>query len=95
MLEYHTLDSSGKPNMSILRIKPNDHRRIENDNIEPTKEITQKLVKLKDEIFFKYQLGFYCHFGKKSHDGDYEKEDHHNRLEMKPLETLRSRFINE
>ena len=57
-LDNHTLDSTCKPNESILKIKPYDDRTLKGGIRELTKQITQFFVRTIDQSTFTGQFAF-------------------------------------
>ena len=79
-LDNLTLDSTGKPIVAPLTIKPWDARTEEGDIMEITKQKIQVFVRILDQPSFKKQSSVYCHFKNEYDDGKDEKENHHFRL---------------
>ena len=86
------MDSTGKSIKSILTIRRFDDRIIEDGTKELTKQITQILVRLRDQTTFRNQVSFYCHF-EKTDEGDYQRKHHHIRLEMKHVK-LKHNYVH-
>ena len=72
--DSHTLESFCQQSKSKLTNKPHDDRTLKDDNMQPTEQITGIFFKLMYRSNFKYQVTFYCHFGKKTYDKDCMKQ---------------------